>query len=132
MIKQQLKANKQAELAKKRKDEYLTFVFFEAEEKGGLEFQVAGWKKLSQLPGRAGYVKGVIELREQEIEIIDMSIKYGRGSTELTEKTCILVFEYSEPYEHYLGIVVEDVSSAMNIAGEKAAEAVMSEIWELN
>jgi purine-binding chemotaxis protein CheW len=119
------KIDERLQKAGKTESEYLTFTFFERAEDGRPELRAVGWAKLTAREGRAKYIKGVVELWGQEIDIIDLRAKAGIGSTELTKRSCLVVFEYSD---HYLGMVVEDISSIINIAGKNAVEAVMREL----
>lgn len=119
------KIDKELQTAKKKEGEYLTFTFFEGEDKSGPELRAVGWTKLLAQAGRVKYIKGVVKLWGREIDIIDLSVKYGRCPTELTEKSCIVVFEYTD---HYLGMVAEDISRVINIAGKDAVDAVMRKI----
>ena len=48
--------------------------------------------------------------------MIDLRVLYGKGTTKMTGTTCIVIFEHSEPYKYYFGIVVEELSNVINIA----------------
>ena len=50
------------------------------------------------------------------------------GVTNLTETTCIIIFEYTEsPYRHYRGKVVDAISNVMNIVGKDPATVTIVE-----
>jgi len=112
-----MQVDKKMQVAKSKECNYLTFAFFEKEH--GMELEFVGWTHLSapgaQL-GRHRCVKGLITPWGGGIPVIDLKFLHGKGSTEMTDSSCIVIFEYSEPYRHYFGIAVEALSNVFNIA----------------
>lgn len=106
--------DKWQQASKNKKGECLTFAFFE---KGhGMELELVGWTHLYPEPDKPDYFKGVIEPWGSKIPVIDLKILHGRGTTEITDRTCIVIFEHFEAYKYYFAMVVEDLSNVINIA----------------
>ncbi len=100
---------------------YLTFALHT--EEYGLEIlkvrEIIGYMAITKVPRTIGYVKGVINLRGQVIPIIDLRLKFGMPSAEVTEKTCIIVVEsMDEGVEKQVGVIVDSVSEVLDIAQE--------------
>ena len=58
---------------------------------------------ITVVPRTPTYVKGVINLREKVIPVVDLRLKFGMEEMAYTERTCI--------------IVVDSVSEVLNIKG---------------
>lgn len=100
--------DEQTQIVKSKESRYLTFIFLEREH--GLKLDVAGWTRFGVPANKPENTMGVIHLWGNEIPIIQIP-----GLTDLAETACIVIFEYSEPYRHYFGIVVDAISNVMNI-----------------
>jgi len=74
---------------------YLTFMFVEAEH--GLDMLIVGWQSIMSLPAEPEYVKGIINLQGQDVMVIDLEAKNGETPIEMSEQTCIAIFE--RPFE---------------------------------
>lgn len=114
MIQAVMQIDRQIQAAKSREGKYLGFAFLEEDD--GMELEVLSWTKLTPQPNKPDYIRGVVNPWGCEIPVIDLRTLYGKGTTELTETTCIVIFEHSEPYKYYFGIVVEELSNVINIA----------------
>lgn len=112
--------DEQMQVAKSKNSKYLTFIFFERDH--GLDLEVVGWTRFQEQTDVYGNVRGIVRLWEYEIPTMLAS-----NSTCLTETSCIIIFEYSEPYRHYQGIVVDAFSNVMNIAEKDAASSAIIE-----
>ncbi|MHC4640229.1 MAG: chemotaxis protein CheW [Planctomycetota bacterium] len=99
--------------AKSQEGEYLAFTFFEKNH--GMELEVAGWTKLGPQPDKPDYIRGIVNPWGCEIPVIDLRILYGKGPTEMTSSTCIVIFENPNPCEYYFGMVVAELSNVINI-----------------
>ena len=105
---------------------YLTFYL--GEEVYGLEIlkvqEIIGMMKITQVPRTPDFVRGVINLRGQVISVIDLRQKFGLGSQEDTEKTCIIVVQVKGNTQNLImGIIVDEVSEVLDIAGEQIEPA---------
>lgn len=104
---------------------YLTFTL--AEEEYGISIlkikEIIGMMPITPVPQTPEFVKGIINLRGKVIPVIDMRPKFGMGSIEHTERTCIVVVEVGgQAGTIFIGIVVDSVSEVLNIKAEEIEE----------
>jgi chemotaxis signal transduction protein len=109
-----LQIDNQEQTTKRKEGEYLAFTFFEKSH--GMELELAGWTKLGPQPDKPDYIRGVVNAWGCEIPVIDLRILYGKGPTEMTPTTCIVILEQPEQHEYYFGMVVAELSNIINIA----------------
>ena len=114
MVQAVTQIKRQMRTAKNRKGKYPAFAFFEKDQ--GMELEFVGWEKLKPQPDKPHYIRGVVNPWGCEIPVIDLGILYGKGATEMTDTTCIVIFEHFEPYRYYFGMVVKELSNVTNIA----------------
>ena len=114
MVQAVTQINRQMQTSKSWEGKYLAFAFFEKNH--GMELEFVGWAKLKAQPNKPHYIKGVVNPWGCEIPVIDLRDLYGKGATEMTNTTCIVIFEHSELYKYYFGLVVEELSNVINIA----------------
>jgi chemotaxis signal transduction protein/DNA-binding response OmpR family regulator len=101
---------------------YLTFQL--ADQEYGIDIsrikEIIGMLPIRSLPQSAGYIKGVVKLRDQVIPVMDLRLKFGMEEMEYTDRTCIIVLEMSRNGEIvYMGAVVDTVLEVLSI---KAAD----------
>lgn len=101
---------------------YLTFVL--GSEEYGLEIlkvqEINGMMDITPVPQSPSYVRGVINLRGRVVPIISLREHFRMPHAQDTEKTCIIVVQAQyEDQEVTLGLVVDEVSEVLDIAGEK-------------
>ncbi|MHC4479084.1 MAG: chemotaxis protein CheW [Planctomycetota bacterium] len=116
MVEVAAQTDRQVWAATDAEGEFFTFGFFAEDD--GLALEFLGWQPFQLTPGKGEHLKGVLHLLGREIPVIDPKVAHGNGVTEMTEATCIVVFEYPGSYKRYLGMVVEGVDNVMDIAGE--------------
>jgi purine-binding chemotaxis protein CheW len=109
-----LQIDRHVQVTNSREGRYLSFGFFEKD--CGIELEFLGWTKLVPQPDKPDYIKGVVKPWECEIPVIDLRTLYGKRPTQMTDTTCIVIFEDSEPYKYFFGMVVGDLSNVINIA----------------
>jgi purine-binding chemotaxis protein CheW len=72
--------------------------------------------RITPIPRTPGYVKGVINLRDRVIPVVDLGLKLAMEAAVFTEHTCIIVVEVTGSTGPYpMGIIVDSVSEVMNI-----------------
>ncbi|MBC8422927.1 purine-binding chemotaxis protein CheW [bacterium] len=101
---------------------YLSFIL--GGEEYGVEImkvqEINGLTEVTRVPRMPEYVRGVVNLRGKVIPVIDLRSKFGMEKVEDTEKTCNIVVQIEHNGEVLtMGIVVDDVSEVLNIAGEQ-------------
>lgn len=103
-----------------REGKYLSF-FLDREEYGiGIlkVKEIIGMMPITQVPQTPEYVKGVINLRGKVIPVIDLRLRFGMAEIAYTDRTCIIVVEFSSTSGRlHTGIVVDAVSEVLNIKG---------------
>ena len=101
-----------------REGKYLTFALQGQE--FGLDIlkirEIIGMMPIRAIPQAPLYIKGVINLRDQVIPVMDLRLRFGMEAQEYTERTCIVVLEMEMPEKKiFMGIVVDSVSEVMDI-----------------
>ena len=99
---------------------YLSF-FLDGEEYGiGILKikEIIGMMSITPIPQTPRFVKGVINLRGKVIPVIDLRLRFGMEEIDYTDRTCIIVVEFSTASGRlHTGIVVDSVSEVLNIKG---------------
>ncbi|MCB1189828.1 MAG: chemotaxis protein CheW [Leptospiraceae bacterium] len=81
--------------------------------------EIKEYHGLTTIPMVPDFIKGVINLRGKVVPIIDLSIRFGRKTTIITKKTCIVVVEISYEDEKYdVGILVDSVNEVLKLNPE--------------
>ncbi|MEZ4525457.1 MAG: chemotaxis protein CheW [Desulfobacterales bacterium] len=78
--------------------------------------EIIGMMPIRSIPCSVPFVKGVINLRDTVIPIIDLRLKFGMSETSYTDRTCIIVLDLESRGKHiHLGVVVDTVLEVLNI-----------------
>lgn len=119
-----VKSEGAASSAQRQEDDaqYLTFML------GGEMFaigilgikEIIEYGQLTAVPMMPGFIRGVINLRGAVVPVVDLSARFGRQSSDITRRTCIVILEVeSEGEKQDVGVVVDSVSEVLAIpAGE--------------
>ncbi len=104
-----------------KEGKYLTFSL--ANEEFGIGIlkirEIIGMMTITTVPQTPEFVKGVVNLREKVIPVIDLRLRFGMESVEYNERTCIIVVEVEAAKGNVtIGIVVDSVSEVLNIIAE--------------
>ena len=105
-----------------REGKYLTFTL--ADEEYGIGIlkikEIIGMMPVTTVPQTPDFVKGVINLRDKVIPVIDLRLRFGIESIDYTDRTCIIVVEIQGTIQTVqIGIVVDSVSEVLNVKGEE-------------
>lgn len=72
---------------------------------------------MTVVPLMPNFVRGVINLRGAVVPVIDLQSRFGRATTQVGKKTCIIIFDASRDGEKIeLGLMVDAVSEVIEIA----------------
>lgn len=109
-----------------KEGKYLTFAL--GAEEYGLEIlkvrEIIGYMDITAVPQTPDYVKGVINLRGQVIPVVDIRTLFGMETKDITEETCIIVVEVQRSSRTFsTGVVVDQVSEVLDVAGDAIEEA---------
>src|SRR5512132_3426191 len=50
-------------------------------------------EETTRVPGTPPSIRGVINVRGQVVPVVDLAVKFGRGESAVSKRTCILVVE---------------------------------------
>ncbi|MFA5626673.1 MAG: chemotaxis protein CheW [Thiohalomonadaceae bacterium] len=79
--------------------------------------EIIEYGSLTTVPMMPEFVRGVINLRGRVVPVIDLSVRFGRKATEITNRTCNVIIEVQSEGETIdIGIVVDAVSEVLEIA----------------
>lgn len=71
---------------------------------------------LTEIPMMPSFIRGVINLRGAVVPVVDLACRFGRRSTELTRRTCIVIVEIEAEGERQdIGVIVDAVSEVLEI-----------------
>lgn len=78
--------------------------------------EIIEYGQITAVPMMPLSIRGVINLRGAVVPVVDLSARFGRPSTDLTRKTCIVIIEVqTEGEEQDVGVVVDAVSEVLEI-----------------
>ena len=105
--------------------QYLTFLL------GGEMFaigilgikEIIEYGSLTTVPMMPEFIRGVINLRGAVVPVVDLSARFGRMSTEVTRRSCIVIIEAGVQEKHDIGVVVDSVSEVLEIPGSEIEPA---------
>ena len=104
-----------------REGKYLTFSL--AGEKYGIGIlkikEIIEMMPITTVPQTPEFVKGVINLRDKVIPVIDLKLRFSMEKSEYTERTCIIVVDLkTQASDILIGVVVDSVSEVLNIKAD--------------
>ena len=108
--------------ANEQTQQYLTFVLAaEVFAMGILAIkEIIEYADVTEVPMMPEYVRGVINLRGAVVPVIDLSVRFGKPSSPVTKRTCIVIIEVETRRErHVLGVVVDAVNAVLDIPGSE-------------
>ncbi len=86
--------------------------------------EIIGMMPIRSVPRMPAHCKGVINLRDKVIPIIDLRLKFGMEPMDYTDRTCIIVVEVSSlSGSTLMGIVVDNVRDVSDIKGDEVQNA---------
>ena len=99
------------------KDRYLTFKV--KKEDYGIEIvsvkEIVGIQEITPVPEMPNYIRGVINLRGNVINVVDIRLRFGMEEKEYDERTCIIIIQV-DVIE--IGIIVDNVNEVCVIPEE--------------
>ncbi|MEW5770072.1 MAG: chemotaxis protein CheW [Pseudomonadota bacterium] len=105
-------------VAEEDQSQYLTFAL------GGEMFaigilhikEIIEYGSLTEVPMMPAFIRGVINLRGAVVPVVDLSARFGKGASEITRKSCIVIIEVqTEDGKQDVGVVVDAVSEVLDI-----------------
>jgi len=79
--------------------------------------EIIEFGSLTEVPMMPGFIRGVINLRGSVVPVVDLSVRFGRGKTEVSRRTCIVIIEVEGGDENRqdIGVMVDSVSEVLEI-----------------
>jgi purine-binding chemotaxis protein CheW len=78
--------------------------------------EIIEYASLTEVPMMPAYVRGVINLRGAVVPVLDLPLRFGKGASAVTKRTCIVIIEVVLGSErHTLGLVVDAVNAVLDI-----------------
>jgi purine-binding chemotaxis protein CheW len=102
--------------------QYLTFML------GGEMFaigilgikEIIEYAGLTEVPMMPQCIRGVINLRGAVVPVMDLSVRFGKPSTAVTKRTCIVIVEVDSGGERQdMGVAVDAVNAVLEIPGSE-------------
>jgi len=113
-----VKGSTQAVAVQKEEDQFLTFVL--GAEMFAIDIlgikEIIEYGNLTTVPMMPDFIRGVINLRGAVVPVVDLSARFGRDTSPVTRRTCIVIIEADSAGErHDIGVVVDAVSEVLEI-----------------
>lgn len=71
---------------------------------------------LTEVPMMPACIRGVINLRGSVVPVLDLAVRFGKKSAEVTKKTCIVIVEVKVGEQSQdMGVVVDAVNAVLEI-----------------
>lgn len=93
--------------------------------------EIIQYGSLTEVPLMPPFIRGVINLRGSVVPVIDLSVRFDKGTTDITRHTCIVILEVQNGEEIVvLGAVVDHVNEVLELAASdiEAAPAFGSDL----
>lgn len=86
--------------------------------------EIRGWEEVREIPNTPPYIKGVLNLRNSVVPIIDLRVRFGQKDVEYKPTTVIIVLSVERNNEkHVVGAVVDAVSDVLDIESKELKPA---------
>ncbi len=87
--------------------------------------EIIEYGNLTEVPMMPAFIRGVINLRGSVVPVVDLSSRFGRGRTEVSRRTCIVIIEVqgSDDTRQDIGVVVDSVSEVLEIPSSEIEPA---------
>jgi purine-binding chemotaxis protein CheW len=78
--------------------------------------EIIEYGQLTVVPMMPGFVRGVINLRGAVVPVVDLSTRFGKVSTGVTRRSCIVIVEVATGEDKQdVGVVVDAVNEVLEI-----------------
>lgn len=123
-----VRAEQHAEVAgdEEGQSQYLTFLL------GGEMFaipilnikEIIEYGNLTTVPMMPAFIRGVINLRGSVVPVVDLAVRFGRKTSDITRRTCIVIIEIESGDEKQdVGVVVDTVNEVLEIPRNEVEQA---------
>ncbi|WP_051711215.1 chemotaxis protein CheW [Andreprevotia chitinilytica] len=71
---------------------------------------------LTEIPMMPNFLRGVINLRGAVVPVVDLAARFGRNTTEIARRTCIVILEVVQEEQILpLGVIVDAVNEVLSV-----------------
>jgi len=71
---------------------------------------------LTRVPGAPPWIRGVLNLRGAVVPVVDLAVKFGLPSTEITRRTCVVIVELRiKGQPMVMGVMADGVHQVMEL-----------------
>ena len=82
--------------------------------------EVIQYGELTQVPLLPPFIRGVINLRGAMVPVLDLSVRFGRGATEIELRSCVIILEIpSGDGAVPMGVIVDNVSEVLELGASE-------------
>ncbi|HHX57804.1 MAG TPA: purine-binding chemotaxis protein CheW [Clostridiales bacterium] len=82
--------------------------------------EIIEMQPITEIPEFPSYAKGIIDLRNKVVPIIDVRLRFYKPEIEYTERTCIIVLDIKDIQ---IGFIVDTVDEVIDISEENISSA---------
>ncbi|ANJ66338.1 chemotaxis protein CheW [Halothiobacillus diazotrophicus] len=78
--------------------------------------EIIEFGQLTEVPNMPDFIRGVINLRGAVVPVVDLSVRFGKGETAVSRRTCIVINEIENDGEtQTIGVMVDAVNEVLEI-----------------
>jgi len=86
--------------------------------------EIIEYGHVTPVPMVPEFIRGVINLRGAVVPVIDLRSRFGKGISEVTRRTCIVIVEVqNDGTSHDVGVVVDAVNEVLEIGRTEIEQA---------
>ncbi len=86
--------------------------------------EIIEYGSLTTVPMMPEFIRGVINLRGSVVPVVDLTVRFGRKTTPVTKRTCIVIIEIeSDGDRQDVGVVVDTVNEVLEIPRSEIEQA---------
>lgn len=112
--------------APQEQQQYLTFMLGgETYAMGILAIkEIIEYGNITEIPRMPEFIRGVINLRGAVVPVIDLGARFGKRTTNITRRTCIVIIEVANGEETQdVGVMVDAVNEVLEISASEIEPA---------
>jgi purine-binding chemotaxis protein CheW len=78
--------------------------------------EILQFEETTRVPGTPASIRGVINVRGQVVPVVDLAVKFGRGESAVSKRTCILVVEAAMGRDRItVGVLADAVNEVLDL-----------------
>jgi purine-binding chemotaxis protein CheW len=86
--------------------------------------EIIEYGQVTEVPMMPAFIRGVINLRGRVVPVIDLLARFGKPSTAINKRSCIVIIEVeADGTQQDIGVVVDSVSEVLEILASEIEPA---------